>query len=155
MEADVERCVAVAVEQLGALELRVQQRRRSHPRCTSPSTSSTPTTPAGMINITLLGSAMCLKHEVRAIRAGRRRRRSGERELDVTPPRAGRSGQCAPPCKAGVEALTRVTANENGAAGISAMQLKGGMLTPSLLGGAGRTTPGAKTQVEAGVPLSR
>jgi 3-oxoacyl-[acyl-carrier protein] reductase len=152
IDADVEGCVAVTVEQFGSLdfacnnavgvvqhqpldEIDVGDARR-------------------MIDVALLGTAICLKHEVRAMRAGS----VGGSIVNVssTSHRRGQVGTgMYSACKAGIEALTRVAANENGAAGIRVNAVApGGMLTPALLAVLD-AAPGARARVESGVPLGR
>ena len=68
VEADVERCVAVTVEQFGALDFACNNAVGSVPH--QPLDELDIDDARRMIDIALLGTALCLKHEVRAMRAG-------------------------------------------------------------------------------------
>ena len=67
VEADVERCVAVTVEQLGALDFACNNAVGSVQH--QPLDELDVDDARRMIDVALLGTAMCLKHEVRAMRA--------------------------------------------------------------------------------------
>ena len=104
-----------------------------------------------MIDVALLGTALCLKHELVTMRAG-----GGGAIVNIvsTAPHRGQRGNgIYGACKAGIEALTRVAANENGAAGIRVNAVAAGaMLTPALQEILD-AVPGSQQQIEAKVPV--
>jgi 3-oxoacyl-[acyl-carrier protein] reductase len=152
VEADVERCVAVTVEQLGALNFACNNAVGAVQH--QPLDEIDVGDARRMVDIALLGTAMCLKHELRTMQAAG----VGGAVVNVssTSHHRGQVGTgMYSACKAGVEALTRVAANENGATGIRVNAVApGGMLTPALLAVL-EAAPGARARVESGVPLGR
>jgi NAD(P)-dependent dehydrogenase (short-subunit alcohol dehydrogenase family) len=104
-----------------------------------------------MIDVALLGTALCLKHELRVMRA-----HGGGAIVNIvsTAPHRGQRGNgIYGACKVGIEALTKVAANENGPDGIRVNAVAaGGMLTPALQEVLD-AVPGSKQRVENAVPL--
>jgi NAD(P)-dependent dehydrogenase (short-subunit alcohol dehydrogenase family) len=152
VEAEVERLVALTVERLGACDFAcnnavgmVQHQLMHQIQLESA---------RAMVDVVLLGTAMCLKHEILAMRS----QGNGGSIVNVSST-AQHRGQTRTgvygACKAGIEAFTRVAANENGAYGIRVNAVApGGMLTPAFLAVLDEL-PGARARVEAAVPLGR
>jgi len=104
-----------------------------------------------MIDVALLGTALCLKHELVAMRE-----RDGGAIVNIvsTAPHRGQRGNgIYGACKVGIEALTRVAANENGPAGIRVNAIAAGaMLTPALQEILD-AVPGSQQRIENTVPV--
>jgi NAD(P)-dependent dehydrogenase (short-subunit alcohol dehydrogenase family) len=129
VEADVERMVRSGVDEFGSVDLACNnaippvQMQSLHELDASYAQT--------MMDVALFGTAMCLKHEIGAMRGG-----SGGAIVNIAStasPRGQESTGFYSACKAGVEALTRVAANENGPQGIRVNAIQAGaMLTPAL-----------------------
>ena len=104
-----------------------------------------------MIDVALLGTALCLKHELAVMREG-----DGGAIVNIvsTAPHRGQRGNgIYGACKVGIEALTRVAANENGPVGIRVNAVAAGaMLTPALQQILD-AVPGSQQQIERTVPV--
>jgi len=148
VEDDVERLVASTVEEFGTVDFACNNAigRVQHQLLAEIDIDDA----HRMVDIALLGTTLCLKYELRAMQS------TGGVVVNVSST-AHRRGQVGTgiyaACKAGIEALTRIAANENGAAGIRINAVAAGaMLTPALLEVL-ESTPGARARVEAGIPL--
>jgi NAD(P)-dependent dehydrogenase (short-subunit alcohol dehydrogenase family) len=152
VEADVARCVATTVAQFGKLDYACNNAIGLVPHQLVADIDIDDA--RRMVDIALLGTALCLKHELQAMRGTG----TGGAVVNVssTSHRRGQVGTgMYSACKAGIEALTRIAANENGAAGIRVNAVAAGaMLTPALLEVLA-ATPGARERVESGIPLGR
>jgi NAD(P)-dependent dehydrogenase (short-subunit alcohol dehydrogenase family) len=149
-EHDVERVVASTVEEFGTLDFACNNAigQVQHQLVAEIDIDDA----RRMVDIALVGTAMCLKHELRAMRSTGK----GGAVVNVSST-AHRRGQVGTgiysACKAGIEALTRIAANENGPVGIRVNAVAAGaMLTPALLEVL-EASPGARSRVEAGIPL--
>ena len=149
VETEVRRAVASVVEHFGALDVAVNNavgpvdHQMLHEFDFDDARR--------MIDVALLGTALCIKHELVAMREGR-----GGAIVNVasTAPHRGQRGNgIYGACKVGIEALTRVAANENGSAGIRVNAVAAGaMLTPALQELLD-AVPGSQARIEATVPL--
>ena len=105
-----------------------------------------------LADVILVGTALCMKHELRAMKD----RGGAVVNISSTAHLRGQenTGFYAG-CKAGIEALTRVAANESGAFGIRVNAVRAGaMLTPALRQLLD-ADEGVRERVERGVPLGR
>jgi NAD(P)-dependent dehydrogenase (short-subunit alcohol dehydrogenase family) len=151
VEDDVERCVSVAEAEHGPLDFACNN--------AVPAVRLQPVDQLDLsymqrlVAVALVGTALCLKHEVRAMRRG-----GGGSIVSIssTAQLRGQAGATVyAGCKAGIEAMTRVAANEVGPDGIRVNAVRaGGMLTPALLEAMGGS-PTIKQHMEAAVPLRR
>jgi NAD(P)-dependent dehydrogenase (short-subunit alcohol dehydrogenase family) len=106
-----------------------------------------------LLDVILLGTALCMKHELSAM-AGH----GGGAVVNITST-AHLRGQVDTgmygACKAGIEALTRVGANESGVHGIRVNAVRaGGMMTPALRAYLDADDR-ARSRVVGGIPLGR
>jgi 3-oxoacyl-[acyl-carrier protein] reductase len=151
LERDVERVVSRAVEEFGALDLACNN---AVPEVRlEPLDEFDVDYARHLISVALLGTAICLKHQLSAMRAG-----DGGSIVNISST-AHLRGQVSTGiyagCKAGIEAMTRVAANEHGPKGIRVNAIRaGGMLTPALREVIG-DSPAVRAQMEANVPLRR
>jgi 3-oxoacyl-[acyl-carrier protein] reductase len=105
-----------------------------------------------LADVILVGTALCMKHELRALKD----RGGAVVNISSTAHLRGQenTGFYAG-CKAGIEALTRVAANESGGFGIRVNAVQAGaMLTPALRQLLD-ADEGVRERVEGGVPLGR
>jgi len=105
-----------------------------------------------LISVALLGTAICLKHEIAAMAS----RGGAIVNISSTASVRGqkKTGLYAA-CKAGIEAMTRVAANENGSTGLRINVLQAGaMVTPALTEMFLRSDE-LRSQMSARVPLGR
>jgi NAD(P)-dependent dehydrogenase (short-subunit alcohol dehydrogenase family) len=152
VEADVARGVAATVERFGTLDFACNNAIGQVPQQLVAEIDIDDA--RRMIDVALLGTALCLKHELQAMRSAG----TGGAVVNVSST-AHRRGQVGTgmysACKAGIEALTRVAANESGSAGIRVNAVAAGaMLTPAFLEVL-EEAPGARARVESGIPLGR
>jgi NAD(P)-dependent dehydrogenase (short-subunit alcohol dehydrogenase family) len=151
IEEDVERCVLAAEAEHGPLSFACNN--------AIPAIRLQPVDQIDLayaqqlVAVAMLGTALCIKHEVRAMRRG------GGGSIVSISSTAHVRGQAGATiyagCKAGIEAMTRVVANEAGPDGIRVNAVQaGGMLTPALLDAMG-ASPAIRQQMEAAVPLRR
>lgn len=128
VEQDVASLIASAVKHFGRLDLACNN---AVPEVALGEMSALDVDAArGLSAVALLGTAMCLKHELLAMQE----RGGAIVNISSTASIRGqmRTGFYAA-CKAGIEAMTRVAANENGRNGIRVNAIQaGGMLTPAL-----------------------
>ena len=128
VESDVESLIAAAVQTYGRLDIACNN---AVPEVQIGEMSQLSFDVAqGLMSVALLGTAMCIKHEVLAMQA------HGGAIVNISSTASvrgqKRTGFYAA-CKAGIEAMTRVAANENGHRGIRVNAIQaGGMLTPAL-----------------------
>jgi NAD(P)-dependent dehydrogenase (short-subunit alcohol dehydrogenase family) len=84
----------------------------------------------GLMSVALLGTAICLKHEIASMQS------HGGAIVNISSTasvRGQRRTGFYAACKAGIEAMTRVAANENGRKNLRVNAIQaGGMLTPAL-----------------------
>ena len=149
VEADVERCVLAAEAEHGPVNFACNN--------AIPAVRLQPVDQLDLayaqqlVAVAMLGTALCIKHEVRAMRRG-----CGGAIVNIssTAHIRGQAGATLyAGCKAGIEAMTRVAANEAGPDGIRVNAVQaGGMLTPALLE-AMSGSPTIKEHMEAAVPL--
>jgi NAD(P)-dependent dehydrogenase (short-subunit alcohol dehydrogenase family) len=149
VEADVEAMVSSVRDEFGALNFACNN---AIPAVRMESLDSFEVDYArDLISVVLLGTAICLKHELVSMAAG-----GGGSVVNISST-AHLRGQVGTgiyaACKAGIEAMTRVAANENGPRGIRVNAVRaGGMLTPALRSLIG-SSPAIQQQMEAALPL--
>jgi NAD(P)-dependent dehydrogenase (short-subunit alcohol dehydrogenase family) len=128
VESDVETMVRTAIDSYGRLDVACNN---ALPEVHLAEMADLDVADARMMmSVTLLGTAMCLKHEILAIRD------HGGAIVNISSTASARGQRKTgfyAACKAGIEAMTRAAASENGRNGlrINAIQA-GGMLTPAL-----------------------
>jgi NAD(P)-dependent dehydrogenase (short-subunit alcohol dehydrogenase family) len=149
IEDDVERCVTTAEREHGPLSFACNN--AVPPVYLQPVDHFDVAYAQQLVGVALVGTALCLKHEVRAMRRG-----GGGSIVSISSTahvrgQAGATLYAA--CKAGIEAMSRVVANEVGPDGIRVNAVQaGGMTTPALLEAMG-SSHDMKERMEAAVPL--
>ena len=152
VEEDVEQGIAAAVDAFGQLSFACNNAVGEVVR--EPLVEMTLDVTRRMVDIALVGTALCLKHELRHLLQG-----VGDRSIvniSSTAPLRGENG-CGiyAACKAGIEGMTRVAANESGSNGVRVNALAcGGMLTPALEAWLD-SMPGSRELVESRLALGR
>jgi NAD(P)-dependent dehydrogenase (short-subunit alcohol dehydrogenase family) len=149
VERDVESLVAAAIDRYGRLDLACNN---AVPEVHIGEMSQLDVEVArALMSVALLGTAICLKHELAAMQHG-----GAIVNISSTASVRGqkRTGFYAA-CKAGIEAMTRVAANENGPKSIRVNAIQsGGMLTPALTE-MFLQDEARRHELEARVPLGR
>jgi NAD(P)-dependent dehydrogenase (short-subunit alcohol dehydrogenase family) len=151
VEGDVQRAVATVVEAFGTFDVACNN--AVGPVDFEPIEQFDVGRARAMIDVALLGTALCMKHEIRAMR---RSDRSAIVNITSTAPHRGQRGNgIYGACKLGIEGLTRVAANEAADGGVRVNAVcAGAMLTPALRD-ALDAAPGSQEHVAAGIPLGR
>jgi NAD(P)-dependent dehydrogenase (short-subunit alcohol dehydrogenase family) len=127
-EGSVEAMVATAVSEFGRLDLACNN---ALPEIRLSKLSELDVDYArSLMSVALLGTAICLKHEIAAMQD------HGGAIVNISSTasvRGQRKTGFYAACKAGIEAMTRVAANENASNGLRVNAIQaGGMLTPAL-----------------------
>ena len=130
IEADVETLVAAAVDRFGSLDLACNN---ALPEVRLAELTELDVDYARHLSsVAVVGTAMCLKHELKAMQST-----GGGAIVNISSTASARGQKRTgfyAGCKAAIEAMTLVAANENGAKGIRVNAIQaGGMLTPALI----------------------
>jgi 3-oxoacyl-[acyl-carrier protein] reductase len=150
LEADVESLVGAAIDRYGCLDLACNN---ALPEIHLGELSQLDVDDARtLMSVAMLGTAICLKHEIAAMEA----RGGAIVNISSIASVAGQKGTgFYAACKAGIEAMTRVAANENGRKGLRVNAIRaGGIVTPALTE-LFLTSEESRRRLEDFVPLGR